>query len=779
MIKTLKNLLKQDKERYTVPRKVQDVIPVRRIWKDGIFQVGGRFSKTYQFTDINYLVASREDKEQMFLAYSELLNSLDSGATTKITINNRRLNRANFEQSILMPMRGDACDVYRREYNQMLLDKTTGANGIIQEKYITVSVCKKDIEEARTYFSRVGADLIAHFAALGSKCTELDAAEKLRVLHDFYRQGEEAAFHFDPQDMMHEGHNFKDYICPDSMEKSNDCLKLGEKYCRVLFLKDYASYIKDSMVTELTDFNRNMMLSIDVVPIPTDEAVREVENRLLGIETNITNWQRRQNANNNFSAVVPYDMELQRKESKEFLDDLTTRDQRMMLAVITMVITADDKNQLDSDTETLLAVARKHMCQLAVLKFQQFDGLNTVLPIGTRKINAFRTLTTESLAVFMPFKVQEVQDKGGIYFGENAISHNLIMCNKANLLNQSSFRLGVPGSGKSFSVKEEIVFLILNTDDDILIADPEGEYAPLIEAMDGLGAVIRVAAGGKDRLNAMYMVDGYGENNPIVVKSQFIMSLVERIDPKGVGAKQKSIIDRCTGDLYEEAEQNSTVPTLAALREKLMEQPEAEAREIALALELFTTGSLDIFGHDNTVDLDKRVVVFDIHGLGEQLKPIGHLVITDTMLNRVTLNWKKGRRTHVFIDEFHVMFENEFSAAFFNSAWRQFRKRNAYPTAITQNVEYLLDSVQASTMLSNSEFIVMLNQAAGDREKLAHLLNISEEQMSYITNADAGCGLIKYGSALVPFVNRFPHNTELYRLMTTKPGEGRFSGGRA
>ena len=485
----------------------------------------------------------------------------------------------------------------------------------------------------------------------------------------------------------------------------------------------------------------------------------------------------RQNQNNNFSAIVPYDMELQRRESKEFLSDLTTRDQRMMQAVLTLVITADTKQQLDTDTEKIRSLSGR--CQLAVLKYQQIDGLNTVLPIGTRKINAFRTLTTESLAVFMPFKVQEIMDRGGIYFGENAISHNLIMCNKANLLNQSSFRLGVPGSGKSFSVKEEIVFLILNTDDDILIADPEGEYAPLIEAMDGLGAVIRVAAGGKDRLNAMYMVDGYGENNPIVVKSQFIMSLVERIDPKGVGAKQKSIIDRCTGDLYEEAEQNGTVPTLAALREKLMEQPEAEAREIALALELFTTGSLDIFGHDSTVDLDKRVVVFDIHGLGEQLKPIGHLVITDTMLNRVTLNWKKGRRTHVFIDEFHVMFENEFSAAFFNSAWRQFRKRNAYPTAITQNVEYLLDSVQASTMLSNSEFIVMLNQAAGDREKLAHLLNISEEQMSYITNADAGCGLIKYGSALVPFINRFPHNTELYRLMTTRPGEGRFSGGRA
>ena len=777
MIKTLKNLFKQDKERYTVPRKVQDVIPIRRIWKDGIFLTGGKFAKTYKFTDINYLVASREDKESMFLTYSELLNSLDSGATTKITINNRRLNKANFEQSILMPLRGDFRDEYRREYNQMLLDKATGANGIVQEKYLTISVVKKDIEEARAYFARVGADLISHFSALGSKCTELDAEEKLRVLHDFYRQGEEAAFHFDPQDMMKKGHDFRDYICPDSIEKNSDYLKLGEKFCRLLFLKDYASYIKDSMVTELTDFNRNMMLSIDVVPVPTDEAVREVENRLLGVETNITNWQRRQNANNNFSAVIPYDMELQRKESKEFLDDLTTRDQRMMFGLITMVLCADSKEQLDSDTEAVLSVARKHMCQLATLKFQQLDGLNTVLPIGARKINAFRTLTTESLAVFIPFKVQEIRDSGGIYYGENAISHNLIMCNKANLLNQSAFLLGVPGSGKSFCAKELITFLILNTDDDILICDPEGEFAPLVQALGGdISTIIRMAAGGKDRLNAMYMVDGYGENNPIVEKSQFVMSLVEQIDKNGVGPQQKSIIDRCTALVYQEAQQKGTVATLCDLRDKILEQPEDKAKEIALSLELFTKGSLDIFGHESTVDLDKRIVVFDIRSLGAQLKPTGLLVITDTILNRVTLNWKKGKRTHVFIDEFHVVFENEQSAIFFNSAWRQFRKRGAYPTAITQNVEYLLDSVQASTMLSNSEFVVMLNQAASDRAKLAKLLNISDEQMSYVTNADAGCGLIKYGSALVPFINRFPKNTKLYQLMTTKPGEGVFGG---
>ena len=776
MMKSISNILKTDKERYRVPRRVQDVIPIKRIWTDGIFLVGNKYAKSWKFTDINYLVASREDKESMFLTYSELLNGLDSGACTKITINNHHMKRSDFEDSVLMKPKADGLNEYRDEYNEVILSKATDANGILQEKYVTITVGKKNIEEARAYFARTEVDLVAHFAALGAKCSSMSAIERLRALHDFYRSGEENAFAFDIRKAARNGHDFKDYICPDSIEKHSDYLMLGERYARVLYLKDYASYIKDSMVAELTEMSRSMMLSIDILPVPTDEAVREVENRLLGVETNITNWQRKQNQNNNFSAVVPYDMELQRKESKEFLDDLTTRDQRMFFAVITMVITADTKEELDQDTETILSTARKHMCQMAVLKYQQMDGLNTVLPIGTRKINAFRTLTTESLAVFIPFKVQEIMDKGGIYFGENAISHNLILCNKENLLNQSAFVLGVPGSGKSFSVKELIAFLILNTDDDILVCDPEGEYAPLVEAMGDLGSVIRVSAGGRDRLNAMYMVDGYGENNPIVVKSEFIMSLVEQIDKKGVGPQHKSIIDRCIAQVYRDAYEMSTVPTLCTLREKLLEQPEAEAKQIALSLELYTTGSLDIFGKQSNVDLEKRVIVFDIHGLGAQLKPTGLLVITDTMLNRVTLNWKRGKRTHVFIDEFHVVFENEFSAQFFNSAWRQFRKRNAFPTAITQNVEYLLDSVQASTMLSNSEFIVMLNQAASDREELAKLLNISNEQMSYITNADPGCGLIKYGGSLVPFVNRFPKDTKLYQLMTTKPGEGIFAG---
>ena len=779
MLKAIKKFLQDEKEKYRIPRKVQDLIPINCIWKDGIFRSGKKYSKTYRFTDINYQVASLDDKKQMFFDYSAILNGLDAGATTKITINNHRMDRLDFEDSVLMPLRGDDNDVYRQEYNDMLLDKTIGSNGMLQEKYITVSVVKKNIDEARRYFARVGPELASRFAALGSRCTEMTTAERLRTLHNFYRPKERDIFHFDLSDTRRRGHDFRDYICPDHMEKYSDHLKIGDRYARVLFLKNLASFVKDDMIDELTSLNGDMMLSIDILPISIEEAIREVENLLLGVETTIANWQRRQNKNNNFSAQIPYDLEQQRKELKEFLDDLTTRDQRMMLAVITLVVTADTKEMLESETEAVKAIAQNRMCQIATLNYRQLDGLNTVLPIGPQRINSFRTLTTESLAVLMPFKVQEIQEKGGMYFGENAISGNLILCNKENLQNQSSMVLGVPGGGKSFITKEQIFMLMANTEDDILIFDPEGEYAPLVEAMGDMSTVIRIAAGGKDRLNAMYMVDGYGENDPIVVKSQFIMSLIEQIDKNGVGPQHKSIIDRCVAAIYKDAKEVGYMPTLSSLRLKLLEQPEPQAKDIALSLELFTTGSLDIFGHGSNVDLDKRVTVFDIHGLGAQLKPTALLVITDTMLNRVTLNWKRGKRTHIFIDEFHVVFENEYSASFFNSAWRQFRKRNAYPTAITQNVEYLLDSVQASTMLSNSEFLIMLNQAASDREKLGKLLNISNEQMSFITNAEAGCGLIKYGSALVPFVNRFPKNTKLYELMTTKPGEGVFARGQA
>lgn len=775
-MKAIKQVMRQDREGYRVPRRVQDVIPIQRIWSDGIFLVGNRYAKTFKFTDINYMVASQEAQKKLFLAYAALINSLDCGATTKITLNNRHLNRKNFADTVLMKLKNDYLDYYRMEYNDVIMSKATGGNGIIQEKYVTVSVCKKNIEDARAYFARVGAELTARFAALGAKVAEMDATEKLRVLHDFFRSGEEVYFRFDAQDMMRKGHDFRDYICPDSVEKHSDYLMLGGKYARVIYLKDYASFISDQLVTKLTDQSRSMMLSIDIIPVATDEAVREVERKMLGVETNITNWQRRQNANNNFSAIVPYDMEQQRRETKEYMTDLTSRDQRMMLSVLTIVHLADSKAELDADTDALLKVAADHMCQMAVLRYQQLDGLNTALPIGTRKIDTFRTLTTESLAVFMPFKVQEIQEPGGIYFGENAISHNLILCNMKNLLNQSMMLLGIPGSGKSFFAKLLIVAIALSTKDDIIILDPEGEYTPLVKALSG--SVMCFAVGGSDWLNAMAMEEGYGEGSPVAFKSQFIMSLLKQIDPDGIRAHHKSIIDRCVALVLQEQKKTGKVPTLCTLREKLLEQPEQEARDLALTMELYTSGSLNIFAHETNVDTKNRIQSYDIHDLGEELKQPGFVTITDAMINRVNYNWAHGKKTNIFVDEFHIAYENEYSGNFFTSAWRQFRKRNAAPCAITQNVEYMLDSVQASTMVSNSEFVVMLNQAESDQERLSKLLNISPEQMSYVNGSEAGCGLMRYGSALVPFVNRFPVNTELYKLITTKPGEGLFAKGQ-
>lgn len=774
MIKTMKMLFKQDKEKFVVPKGVQDIIPVKAIYSDGIFQVGkNKYAKTYKFEDINYAVASRDDQQGMFLEYCQLLNSLDSGATTKLTINNRRLNSLDFRRKILIPLRKDAMDVYRDEYNRMLFAKATHSNSIVQDKYVTISVIKKNIEDARIYFARVGSDLISHFNRLGSKCTELDVNERLRIIYDFFRTGEETSFHFNLKEKMKKGHSFKDYICPDVFEHEKDCFKIGERWGRVLLFREYASYIRDDMVAKLTELNRNMMMSIDIVPVPTDEAVREAENRLLGVETNITNWQRKQNENNNFSAVVPYDMEQQRKELKEFLDDITTRDQRMMFAVITMVHTADTKKQLDNDTEEILTTARKHLCQFSVLKYQQLDGLQTAIPFGIRKIDAFRTLTTESLAVFIPFRVQEISDEGGIYYGQNVISKNMIIADRRKLLNGNSFILGVSGSGKSFAGKNEITNLMLSSDADIIVLDPEREYAPLVRAMGG--EVIEISATSPNHINAMDMSKDYGEVDPIIEKSQFIQSLCEQIISGHHFAKgQQSIIDRCTENVYRYYKQGNymgTPPTLSDFRDELLRQTEPEAHSLALELELFTRGSLNTFSKQTNVNTANRLVCYDILELGEQLRAIGMLVILDSIINRITTNRMKGKQTFIFIDEIYLLFMHEYSAQFLFKLWKRVRKYGAYCTGITQNVDDLLQSHTARTMLSNSEFILMLNQAATDRAELAKLLNISDLQLSYITNVDAGHGLIKVGSSLVPFANIFPKNTKLYKLMSTKPGE--------
>ena len=661
-----RTLFKKDKEKFKIPKSVQDAIPIDAMWEDGIFLVGkNKYSKCFKFTDINYSVASREDKEEMFLEYSELLNSFDTGATSKITIINRRLNKLDFQKTMFIKLEDDELDKYRKEYNKMFLDKATASNGIVQEKCITITIEKKSIEDARLYFLRIGTELINKFKELGSVCVELEAVERLQLFHDFYRVGEETAFNFDFISNMRKGHSFKDYICPDTFEIKDDYIKIGNRYARVLFLKEYANYIKDSMVAELTDINKNSMMSIDVIPIAMDEAVREAENRRLGVETNITNWQRRQNANNNFSAIIPYDLEMQREQSKEFLDDLITRDQRMFMSVLTMVHTAETKEELDNDTEEILTIARKNLCQFGVLKFQQLDGLNTAMPFGVRKINTLRTLTTESLAVFMPFRVQEIRETNGIYYGQNVISKNMIIADRKKLLNGNSLVFGVSGSGKSFITKEEIVFTMLKDKNaDVIVIDPENEYTPLVKALGG--EVIKVSATSGNHINAMDMNKNYADGaNPVILKSEFILSLCEQlIGSDNLGAKQKSIIDRCTASTYRyylQGNYQGTPPTLQDFYQELLKQEETEAKEIALAIELFVNGSLNTFAKQTNVDTENRLICYNILDLGKQLLPLGMLVVLDSILNRITQNRAKGRNTYIFIDEIYLLLRNEYS----------------------------------------------------------------------------------------------------------------------
>lgn len=765
------------KPKRKIPKTVQQSIPIDVIYKDGIVQSGRTFSKMWRFSDINYEVASNAEQEEMFLAHSAILNGLPTDAVAKISIFNRQLQNHSIEK-MTVPTSNENYREYAKELEELLNDKMAESNNIVHEKYITISAEKKNIKEARTYFARVGSDLAADFAKISSQITELGYKERLRLFYEFFKSGGSEDFNFDLKRAMARGAHFKDYISPDSIEFKRDYVQFGDKYARVLFLKEYPSFLKDELLSQLTDFSRSMMVSVDVQPIPTDEAVKEIQKKLLAIETDITKWQQKQNMNNNFSATVPYEMEQMRSEIKEFMDDLTARDQRMMFVTMTLVHVADSLAELDNDTETLMSIGRKDLCNLSVLKFQQEDGLNTVLPYGLMEIDAVRTLTTESTAVLIPYKTQEIIDNGGLYYGINAISHNLLMCNRKLLLNGNGFIIGVSGSGKSFASKMEIAMAALFTDDDIIVVDPEKEYAPLVYNLGG--EVIKLSASSPNHINAMDInEDTGGEDNPISIKSEFLISLFDQLlkngDARlggGVGAKDRSIIDRCTISVYNDyfKGKSEKLPTLADFREELLKQPEQEAHDLALSLELFATGSLDAFSHQSNVNVNNRIACYDILELGDQMKSIGLLIMLDNIMNRVMANRKRGKYTRVYIDEAHLFFKNPYSAEFLLKAWKRFRKYGGLLTGITQNIADCLSNETARGMLANSEFLLMLNQAPSDRAELAGLLNISQTQMGYITNAPAGHGLIKVGGSIVPFANDFPADTQLYALMSTSPG---------
>lgn len=748
---------------------------MQKLWKDGIFQSGSTFSKMFCFDDINYQIAGKDAQKAMFRNYSKVLNSLEPDHLAQITIRNHKRNMVEFEKDVLFPMQHDALDLYRKEYNQILSDHANEGNGIVQEKYLTITTTgEKDIQSVRNQFSRISTVLGGKMKELGSELSPVDAKERLQILHSFYRNGEEAKFQFDLKESMKLGRDFRDYICPDYAEKGKDYLKLGEKYCRVLFFKNFSTYISDTMIKEICDIDRDLFLTITVNPLSTEKANQIANRHTDNVNASISRWQQRQNRAMNFSAVMPYHLELQRQECREFLEDLRTRDQRVFYTTITLAHMADTLEELNTDTKNIQSIVQNKTCQLAPLMFQQLDGLLTTLPFGLYRIYADYAMTTDALSTFIPFNTRDVNHPHGVYYGQNLVSGNMLLVNRLLLKNGNCFILGTSGSGKSMTGKNDILSLRLNSDADVIVIDPDREYGRLIEEFGG--ELICLSEVSKNHINAMEFCQAHDETleNAINRKQSFVLSLCTEIMGGNVDSKARSLIDRCSGNIYRnylQSGQKGNMPTLKELYEEIKAQPEELGKEIALEIELYAKGSLNTFAQQTNVDTQNRLICYDIHEMEDDLMTVGMLVVLDNIMNRISQNREDGKKTYIFIDEIYLLFRHQYTFKFLSQLWKRVRKYGGNCTGLTQNVEDVLQTKEARTLIANSELLVMLDQSPTDRPILADMLKIPESQLSYITGVKPGHGILKVGSALIPFANEFPEDTELYKLITTKQDE--------
>ena len=661
-----------------LPRSVQQLIPVKRVFPDSIWQVGNNeFSQTWSFSDINYAVASLDDQRTILDSWGRVLNGLAADSRMKVTLVNSIFDKEANAGTLFLRKQHDGMDKYRAELNQVIMSKAQGSNGIVQQKFMTLTAKRKNITDARQFFGRAGKSLSIGMQRLASSIRLQDNSSRFRILHDFFRPDHRMT-KADLDEMMMRGQNIADVFCPLALRYYKDYIQTDQGFMRVLFVEEFASRLSDELIHDLMGLPRQMMLSMDIEPVNTQEAHKLLNGLALRVEADIGRWQQRQNNNNNFAAEIPYEFQQMRKVVADYMDDITEHDQRLMLTTITIVHSAKTLEQLNADTESLQEIASGFGCNLTKLSYQQDIGLDTVLPYGLRSVQQQRTLITDNVSILTPFSAQEIQQMGGICYGNNAVSGNLIVANRANLLNGNCIRLGVSGAGKSFSVKQEIAYVLLSTHDDVLVLDPEGEFTPMVGAFGG--SMIDISGSSAVRINALDMEKGYADDgkDPLPDKSEFVLSLFEQIMQDDLKAQHRSIIDRCVQAVYRPyiaSGYKGNAPTLTDLQAEIKKQPEPEAQELALAAELFISGSLSIFAQKTNVDQNNRLTSYNILDLGEQLLPMGMLVILESIYNRVIQNWRSGRRTWVFVDEFSIFFRYPFATNFFLRMWKQVRKR--------------------------------------------------------------------------------------------------------
>ena len=749
------------------------------MFPDGICRVtDSYYTKTVQFQDINYQLNQNEDKTAIFDGWCDFLNYFDSSVRFQLSFVNMSANKDNYARYITISPQGDDFDSIRLEYTQMLQNQLArGNNGLIKTKYLTFGVEADGLKAAKPRLERIETDILNNFKRLGVAAEPMNGMERLRLLHGMLHMDEQEPFRFSWDWLAPSGLSVKDFIAPSSFEfRTGRSFGVGRRIGCASFLQILAPELNDRMLADFLDMESSLIVSMHVQSVDQVKAIKTIKRKITDLQKMTIEEQKKAVRAGYDMDIIPSDLATYGTEAKKLLQDLQSRNERMFLLTFIVVNTAGSRQQLDNNVFQAASIAQKYNCQLTRLDFRQEEGLMSSLPLGLNQIEIQRGLTTSSVAIFIPFTTQELfQDgKEALYCGLNALSNNLIMVDRKRLKNPNGLILGTPGSGKSFAAKREIANVFLVTDDDIIICDPEAEYGPLVERLHG--QVIKISPTSPHYINPMDLNLNYSDDeNPLSLKSDFILSLCELIvgGKDGLMPVEKTIIDRCVRMVYRDYLSDpvpENMPILEDLYNELRRQEEKEAQYIATALEIYVSGSLNVFNHRTNINIENRIVSFDIKELGKQLKKIGMLIVQDAVWNRVTVNREAHKSTRYYIDEMHLLLREEQTAAYTVEIWKRFRKWGGIPTGITQNVKDLLSSREVENIFENSDFILMLNQASGDRQILAKQLNISPHQLSYVTHSGEGEGLLFYGNVILPFVDRFPRG-ELYNLLTTKPQE--------
>ena len=756
----------------------QQTIPYLAMYPDGICKVTEKkYSKSIAYDDINYQLAQADDKTAIFENWCDFLNYFDATVSVQLSFVNRGTRSGGAEEVVAIPAQNDAFNSIRTEYADMLKHQLAkGNNGFVKSKYITFSVEADNLNAAKARLARIETDILNNFKVLGAAARPMTGYERLEALHSvFHPEGEPFRFSWDW--LTPSGLTTKDFIAPSSFRFGEGrYFRMGRKIGAVSFLEILAPELNDRMLADILDLETGIVVNLHIKSIDQTEAIKTIKRKITDLDKMKIEEQKKAVRSGYDMDIIPSDLAMFGGEAKNLLQDLQSRNERMFLLTFLVVNMADTKRKLENDIFAAAGIAQKYNCALTRLDYQQEAGLMSSVPLGENLIPIQRGLTTSSTAIFIPFITQELFQQGAaLYYGLNALSSNMILCDRKRLKNPNGLILGTPGSGKSFAAKREITNAFLITDDDIIICDPEAEYYPLVRRLHG--QVIRISPTSTQYVNPVDINLNYSEDdNPLALKSDFLLSLCELVigGKEGLMPVEKTVIDRSVRNVYRPflaAPDPAKMPILGDLYDELLRQPEPEAARVAAALELYVSGSLNVFNHRTNVELSNRLVCFDIKQLGKQLKKLGMLIVQDQVWNRVTINRAEKKSTRYYMDEFHLLLKEEQTAAYSVEIWKRFRKWGGIPTAITQNVKDLLSSREVENIFENSDFVLMLNQAQGDREILARQLNISPQQMKYVTHTEAGEGLIFYGNVVLPFLDRFPQNTELYRVMTTRPEE--------